>query len=98
MRRAFLEENLCDCPVFSRLDPVSEADHNPSSETAPQTGESFEKQNHRVTKVGIRKKLDSSATGFAFQGFWSLESITKLSLQFLADPLEHVCADKFNVT
>jgi hypothetical protein len=39
MRRAFLEENLYDFPVFSRLDPVSEADHNPSSEAAAQTGE-----------------------------------------------------------
>jgi len=51
-----------------------------------------------MTKVAIQKRLDSSATGFAFQGFWSLESITKLSLQFLADPLERVWADKFNVT
>jgi hypothetical protein len=29
----------------------------------------LEKQNHLMVNPRIRKKLDSSATGFAFQGF-----------------------------
>src|ERR1700741_3497031 len=40
----------------------------------------LEKQNGPTMNPRLRKKLDSSATSFAFQGFWNLSQVRKTEL------------------